>query len=769
MSLFPAVLDGGLSSSWGWLAIHFLWTGALVGLTGAFLRIAFRPTTAELRYLIGLMSLAGLAGAVFVSAALAFTSGSAAVKAWPVGSASLRTVFLQFLPIVWLAGAGGSLIYLALGLWGTRRLQRPGDRPPEDSLTEALERWKETLRIPQTVRIAISKRIGLPLVAGVFRPWIVLPTSAAEWSDRQVDHVLLHELGHVRRHDNLVTFCQRVFEAVFWFHPAVWMASRWLDEDREHCCDEFVLALTHDPRDYAETLIALAASAPPAVLAGGGIPLSQKPLQVRVRRILFREESTMFRPRVREIAATISCGLVWSVVVFGEEPTGVGPRVAGRAAVTPRTPHTEPVVAAVDSTEGSMLRRVLIDLVGRNPTDEEYDAYLTGQKTLGQLAQAATALNNRTPVTSEIDQRLTELARIVKRSWGPEQVIGPPDTMNAGDQVTAWASLSQDAQEEWLICDFGKEVAASSVRIHETYNPGSLVRIMFLNGKDEETLAWEGEDPTPRDQPKGTSVIPISPDGKVKRIKLYFDSVAVPGWNEIDAVGLADEDGTITWTAAATASSTFAEPAGSSSTPGLASWAPMQAAGEPNTPGAGDAVTAWASATTDGQIEWLLCRYEQDQMPAEIVVHENYNPGAVTKITAFDADGKEHLAWEGEDPTPRTEPRGVSVFPMKLTFATKQIKVYIDSPSVPGWNEIDAVGLRDAEGKSVWAKKVEASSTYANFSGGGSVATPFVTIPAVNFEQMQTDLNDLKASVKELQSLKDEIKELKELLKKPAK
>ncbi len=51
-------------------------------------------------------------------------------------------------------------------------------------------------------------------------------------------------------------------------------------------------------------------------------------------------------------------------------------------------------------------------------------------------------------MTGEIDQRLTDLSRIVKRNWGPEQVIGPPDTMNAGHQVTAWASLSQDAQEE---------------------------------------------------------------------------------------------------------------------------------------------------------------------------------------------------------------------------------------------------------------------------------------------------------------------------------
>jgi len=49
----------------------------------------------------------------------------------------------------------------------------------------------------------------------------------------------------------------------------------------------------------------------------------------------------------------------------------------------------------------------------------------------------------------------------------------------------------------------------------------------------------------------------------------------------------------------------------------------------------------------------------------------------------------------------------------RIDSKTKKIKLYIDSKSVPGWNEIDAVSLVDSEGNTQWAKKAVASSTYA--------------------------------------------------------
>jgi hypothetical protein len=54
----------------------------------------------------------------------------------------------------------------------------------------------------------------------------------------------------------------------------------------------------------------------------------------------------------------------------------------------------------------------------------------------------------------------------------------------------------------------------------------------------------------------------------------------------------------------------------------------------------------------------------------------------------------------------------VSKFRLSNAGSTTQIKIYLDSPAVPGWNEIDAVALVDAQGKRHWARRAAASSSY---------------------------------------------------------
>jgi hypothetical protein len=104
--------------------------------------------------------------------------------------------------------------------------------------------------------------------------------------------------------------------------------------------------------------------------------------------------------------------------------------------------------------------------------------------------------------------------------------------------------------------------------------------------------------------------------------------------------------------------------------------------------------------------------YNSAVSPAAILVHETYNPGALTKVTGFTESGEEIALWKGTDPTPISNPRGISVLTIGKSFRTRRIKLYIDSPAVAGWNEIDAVGLRDGYGNVLWAKKAFASSSY---------------------------------------------------------
>jgi hypothetical protein len=159
--------------------------------------------------------------------------------------------------------------------------------------------------------------------------------------------------------------------------------------------------------------------------------------------------------------------------------------------------------------------------------------------------------------------------------------------------------------------------------------------------------------------------------------------------------------------------------------PAKRNWGTEQATGKPDTPGAGDIVTAWASATPDGQDEWLLVEYAEPVVPAAALVHETYNPGALARVTAFRLDGEEVEVWKGKDPTAVGSPRGVSEVKLKAGFKTTRLKLYLASTKVPGWNEIDAVGLRDVDGKTQWARAAEASSTF------GAGVPPPVPAPAL--------------------------------------
>lgn len=142
-------------------------------------------------------------------------------------------------------------------------------------------------------------------------------------------------------------------------------------------------------------------------------------------------------------------------------------------------------------------------------------------------------------------------------------------------------------------------------------------------------------------------------------------------------------------------------------------WGPEQALGPPDTPGAGDIQTAWASRTPDDQDEWLELEFEREVLPREVVVHETYNPGSLARITAFTKSGMAAEVWEGKDPTPATAARGISRVKVDPGFKIKRIRIHLKSKEVAGWNEIDAVGLKDKDGKTHWAIAAKASSTYA--------------------------------------------------------
>ena len=175
-------------------------------------------------------------------------------------------------------------------------------------------------------------------------------------------------------------------------------------------------------------------------------------------------------------------------------------------------------------------------------------------------------------------------------------------------------------------------------------------------------------------------------------------------------------------------------------------WSPGQATGPPDTPTGGDQVTAWASQTPDGQAEWLVLDYAEAVVPRKLRVYEIYGTGAVNCVTVFDAGGNEVEAWSGVDPAPRGRTIATSEIPLATGgVATKRVKIYLDSPNVPNWNEVDAVGLVGPDDRVQWAVAAEASSTYASSRGGLSLTGGGPTALAPAWAGLNEPTNDFVA------------------------
>jgi beta-lactamase regulating signal transducer with metallopeptidase domain len=132
-------------------------------------------------------------------------------------------------------------------------------------LSLRLVRWKRLriilaeardLMVSGPIRVKASSSLLEPGLVGIVRPVVLLPAGLmARLSDPERDSILAHELGHLRRGDNVTAAIHMAVEALFWFWPPVWLIGARLIAERERACDESVLAQGHDPEVYAGSIL----------------------------------------------------------------------------------------------------------------------------------------------------------------------------------------------------------------------------------------------------------------------------------------------------------------------------------------------------------------------------------------------------------------------------------------------------------------------------------------------------------------------------------
>lgn len=96
------------------------------------------------------------------------------------------------------------------------------------------------------IAVSFDQNDLTPAVRGVLYPRVLLPVDIEQLlNPREFHAVLIHELAHARRRDNLIRLLYEASLCVLWFHPLMWLIGARIGLYRELSCDESVIRRAH--------------------------------------------------------------------------------------------------------------------------------------------------------------------------------------------------------------------------------------------------------------------------------------------------------------------------------------------------------------------------------------------------------------------------------------------------------------------------------------------------------------------------------------------
>ena len=356
-----------------------------------------------------------------------------------IATSSVQLTTAGWGAILWLVGAALLIGRILIGYGIVWCLRRQAQVRHDGPLFDALQQARRTLDFYPKVEVATSPSISSPMALGILRPLIVFPADLVEkLSADQLALILMHELAHVRRWDNLTLLLQRLVSAVLFFHPAVWLCGRMLRREAEQACDDFVVCATGRSEAYARGLAHVAERAIHLNPLIRRVPsmnafAAESDLALRIRRALGGSARRM-GTRARVLAVALLCPL---------------------AAVTlPSYGNTSEVskVAAEPSQDEKLF--IILDQEGNMKLDDKPVTFAT----LKEELQA-----KRQPLSGQ-DERLFI-------------VVEQDGSMKLNDKSVTFATLKEELQAKRRLLDNTTMIVIQS---DERTPHGQIVQIMYV-------------------------------------------------------------------------------------------------------------------------------------------------------------------------------------------------------------------------------------------------------------------------------------------------
>lgn len=201
-----------------------------------------------------------------------------------------------------------------------------------------------------------SSIIDFPAVIGCINAYLILPKSFSNLDAKKQTMIITHELCHLRRQDYRWNIFRVILRGIFWFHPLVHLADKYIEADQEISCDLMVLenASQGERYQYGETLIESAAH-------GRSVLLSQwdcfSLTKERVK-MLKKYQQKQWHGAVALVFASLA---LWFTGNFAMANSGKGEEIKPLSIVQPRYP----LEAAKSGIEGFVRFQMDVDTDGK--------------------------------------------------------------------------------------------------------------------------------------------------------------------------------------------------------------------------------------------------------------------------------------------------------------------------------------------------------------------------------------------------------------------
>lgn len=287
----------------------------------------------------------------------------AAGRARPGPERHSRPGPLSWLMMVWIAGVvlgSTNLVRQWVKLRRTvSRLAWLADERVCHGLAENCSR----MGLRRTPELRVMNDRCSPFLTGIWRPVIVFPASVlAACTADELKVALIHELAHIRRRDLVWNWLPALAEAIFFFHPLVWLARREWHMAQETSTDELAVSVPGVClATYANALVELTAKCSTvSVRPHFRVAAGESYLQLS-RRLMAMQTIRKLTPRRRLATAVV----VLTIGVLGVVPWKLAAREAtDQPAAAASLQDKDKVADAAQDDPTSSSRKMTIHVVG---------------------------------------------------------------------------------------------------------------------------------------------------------------------------------------------------------------------------------------------------------------------------------------------------------------------------------------------------------------------------------------------------------------------